>query len=126
MRIKKINLKPPKIEKMHITHAGERTLTAAQKRKLKEEVGYRCQICKKKYNPRFLEIHHKKGIAKHKSQLGATLPIFSIGKKYKPKYERKSNLQVVCITCHDKTKKKKKIKKKKDILGFSFKDLLRV
>jgi len=48
--------------------------------------------------------------------MGFDAPIFSVGKKYIPKYDRhKSNLEVVCIYCHDKTKKKK-IKKKTNLI----------
>lgn len=107
----------PKINKnslrVYVTKVGDRTLTPSKKRKLKEAVGFRCQICGKKKPARYLEIHHKKGVAKHKDPYGLDAPVMQVGKKYIPKYDRhKSNLQVICIDCHDKTKKKK-VKKKK-------------
>ena len=107
----------PKINKnsmkLYVTKAGDRTLTPAQKRKLKEARGNRCEKCGKKFNPRYLEIHHKKGVAKHKNPSGFDAPVMQFEKKYIPKYDRhKSNLQVICIECHDHTKKKKKKKKK--------------
>ena len=108
-KIKPVKLEPVRIPRLHITKAGDRTLTSAQKRKLKEAVGFKCQRCKKKYPERLLEIHHKKAIHKHKSPYGIDVPVFSTGKKYIPKYDRhKSNLEVVCIYCHDKTKKQKR------------------
>jgi len=112
IKVKPLKVNTPKIEKFHITKGGERTLTSAQRRNLKEEVGFRCQRCHKKYDARLLEIHHKKSIASHKNKLtGFDMPVYSIGKKYIPVYDRrKSNLEVVCVYCHDKTKKKRKKK----------------
>ncbi len=106
--------KAPKVERLkvarlHMTKVGDRTSTSAQRRKLKEAVGFKCQRCGKKFDGRLLEIHHKKSIASHKNKLtGVDFPVYSLGKKIKPKYDRKSNLEVVCIYCHDKTKKQKK------------------
>lgn len=111
IKIKQPKIKPPKIQKLYMTKAGDRTLTPAQKRKLKEATGYRCSICGKKFDGRLLEIHHKKGVAKHKNPMGFDMPVMARGKKHIPVYDRrKSNLQVVCIYCHDKTKKKAKKK----------------
>lgn len=99
--------------KWHITRAGDRTLTSAQKRKLKEETNYRCQKCGKSFKrlPKYLEVHHKKEVHKHKHPMGWDLPSYSQGHKIKPKSDRKNNLQVLCKDCHDKTKKKKKARK---------------
>jgi len=99
-----------KVERFHVTKVGDRTLTPARKRKIKENQGFRCAKCGKKTDPRYLEVHHKKEISKHKSPYGVDIPIWSLGKKYKPKYDRDSNLEAVCIKCHDKTKKKGKKK----------------
>jgi len=127
-----LNFKAPKMSvpkvktsslKVHVTKVGDRTLTPAKKRKLKEATGYRCEVCGKKYPARYLEIHHKKSVASHKSPYGLDAPIMTVGKKHIPKYDRqKSNLQVICIDCHDKTKKKKKKKKPTNDLfgGFKF------
>ena len=92
------------------TKSGDRTLTKAQKRKIKEEQGFKCAHCHKKKPARYLEIHHKKEISEHKSSLGVDLPYFSLGKKIKPAYDKKNNLEAVCIDCHDKTKKGRKKK----------------
>ena len=89
------------------TKAGDRTLTPVQKRKVKEEQGYKCAICKKKFHPRLLEIHHKKEVHKHKSKFGVEMAVLSFGKKIKPHSDKRSNLEAVCIHCHDKTKSKK-------------------
>ncbi len=115
---KQIKLPKIKIERIHITKVGDRTLTSTQKRKLKEEVGFRCQKCHKKFEPRLLEIHHKKSVASHKDNLlRINVPTYSIGKKIKPIYDKRSNLQVICYKCHDKTKKHKKIKKQDSIIA---------
>jgi cytochrome c553 len=122
-KTKPIKIQKIKIDKFHITKAGDRTLTPAQKRNLKEEAGNRCSRCHKKFDSRLLEIHHKKSIASHKNKLiGVDLPVYSMGKKYIPKYDRhKSNLEVVCVYCHDKTKKKRKSKNKTNSLyGISY------
>ena len=120
----KLKLDLPKLERWHITRAGDRTLTPAQKRKIKEEQKFRCAKCRKKFDSRLLEVHHKKEVHKHKNKLTGDLPMYSIGKKIKPKSDRKSNLEAVCIYCHDKTKKKKKPKKRSnDILSLGKLDL---
>ena len=114
---KPIKVQKVKIDKFYMTKVGDRTLTPAKKRQLKEAVGFKCQRCNKKVHPRLLEIHHKKSVASHKNKMGFDLPVYSIGKRYIPKYDRhKSNLEVVCVFCHDKTKKKPK-KKKSSIYG---------
>ena len=107
----KLKLLSAKSIKFYQTKVGDRTLTSAQKRKLKEETNYRCQKCGKSFKdlPKYLEVHHKKEVHKHKSQFG-DLPTYSMGKKIKPKSDRKSNLQILCKDCHDKTKKKRKKK----------------
>jgi hypothetical protein len=110
VKIRPAKIPKLKIDKFHITNVGDRTLTPAQKRKLKESVRYKCSRCHKKFESRLLEIHHKKSVSSHKNKLtGVDLPIYSMGKKYIPAYDRrKSNLEVVCVFCHDKTKKRKK------------------
>ncbi len=107
------NIEMPKAKdfRWYITKTGDRTLTPTQKRKIKEEQNFRCAICGKKFKPRYLHVHHKKEIHKYKSPLGLDLPEYSMGKKIKPKYDKRSNLVAVCIECHDKTKKKKSSKK---------------
>ena len=95
----KNNLGMPSIKSMtyHTTRAGDRTLTPAQKRKVKEEQGFKCAKCGKKYDGRLLEVHHKKSISSHKSPIGFDMPVYSLCKKIKPKSDRRSNLEVVCI-----------------------------
>ena len=102
----------PSIKDMtwHTTKVGDRTLTTAQRRKIKEEQGFKCARCGKKTPERLLEIHHKKSVASHKHPMGWDMPVYSQGKKIKPKSDRRSNLEAVCIYCHDKTKKKPKKK----------------
>ena len=119
---KKSKVKVPKIklQKVYATRAGDRNLTSAQKRKIKEEQGFRCAKCGKKFPEWQLQIHHKKGVAKHKNPLG-NLPAYSWGKKIKPKSDRRGNLEVVCIPCHNKTKKKKK--KTNNLLGINTRSL---
>jgi 5-methylcytosine-specific restriction endonuclease McrA len=106
--------------RIYITKNGDRTLTPAQKRKVKEEQKFKCCKCGKKTDPRLLEIHHKKGIAKHKNDNGVNIPVLSQGKKVIPQYDIRSNLEAICYKCHDETKKKKKIgvKKKDNFFGF--------
>ena len=125
IKINSPKFKSPKLEKvivpkMRITKEGERTLTSAQKRKLKEDVNFKCERCHKKFNPRYLEIHHKKAIHKHKSAYGVAVPTMTMGKKYIPAYDRrKSNLEVVCLECHDITKRKPKKKATNNsLIGF--------
>lgn len=107
---KPIKAKPIKLPTFHTTRQGERTLTSAQKRKLKEEAGFKCERCGGKFKEEYLQIHHKKSIASHKNPIiNVSLPIHTMGEKYIPAYDRiKSNLEVVCITCHNKTKHGKK------------------
>lgn len=99
--------KPIKLERYHVTYAGDRTLTPAQKEKAKADVGYKCQECGRKFDSQFLQVHHIKEVGASKKNF--SLPVYSLGKKYIPEYDRrKSNLRVLCIICHNKTKKKKK------------------
>lgn len=113
-KIKKVKIEPIKLSKIHVVKGGVSGLTPAQKRKMKEAVGNRCGECGKKFDSEYLQIHHKKSLASHKHPLG--LSTLAVGhKKPKVKADRKSNLQVVCIKCHNKTKKKKT--KKKNSLG---------
>ena len=102
-----------KNQTIHVSKVGDRSLTPVQKRNLKKEKGFRCDICHKKFDPRYLEVHHRRAISKHKNSLGYTkyLPIYSTGKRTKQAYDRKSNLQVACLKCHDKTKKKRNVTK---------------
>lgn len=109
--VNKLEIK--KLPTFYTTRVGDRTLTPTQKRKFKEEKGFKCEICKKKFDSRLLEIHHKKEVAKHKNPMGFDMPIFTMGKKHIPVYDKRRNLQVVCLYCHDKTKKKKPTTKKK-------------
>ena len=92
------------------TIAGDRTLTPAKKREIKEKQGFKCAECKRKFLEWQLHVHHKKDVSKHKSPYGADLPFYSLGKKIKPKYDRMNNLVALCIPCHNKTKKKNKKK----------------
>jgi 5-methylcytosine-specific restriction endonuclease McrA len=117
---KKVKAPKIKLHRIYATRAGDRTLTSAQKRKIKEDQGFRCARCGKKTDARYLEVHHKKGVAKHKNPIG-DLPVYSWGKKIKPKSDRRSNLEAVCLKCHDKTKKKKK--KANNLLGINTRGL---
>lgn len=94
--------------RVHVTKHGDRTLTPAKKYDLKKSRGFICEECGHKFDSRYLEVHHRKSVSSYKHPSGFTAPVFSIGSKIKPKYDRKSNLMVICIKCHDKTKKKKK------------------
>lgn len=68
-KIKPLKIKKIKIDRFHVTKVGDRTLTPAQKRKVKEEAGFRCSVCHEKFDPRYLEVHHKKSIASHKNKI---------------------------------------------------------
>jgi 5-methylcytosine-specific restriction endonuclease McrA len=116
-KVKPLKFEKIKIAKIYQTKMGDRTSTPAEKRKIKEEQGFKCAKCGKKTDPRFLEVHHKKEIHKHKSPYGYDLPVMTIGTKYKPKYDRRKNLEAVCIKCHDKTKKRRKMKNPLDMRG---------
>jgi 5-methylcytosine-specific restriction endonuclease McrA len=116
-KIKPIKIQKIKVERIHQTKMGDRTLTPAQKRKIKEDQSFKCAKCGKKTDPRYLDIHHKKEIHKHKSPSGYDMPVMTIGKKYKPKYDRRHNLEAICIKCHDKTKKVGKRKNPYEIGG---------
>jgi len=118
----------PKINKnefkIYQTKAGDRTRTTTQNKKLKEKAGFRCQRCKKKFHSAFLDVHHKKQVSAHKSKDGFDLPVMSMGKKIKPKYDSDKNAQVLCKKCHQeihrqRTKRKtaKKKKQKLDLFG---------
>ena len=104
MKIKGIKLKD---YTLFSTTAGERTLTPARRRKVKERQGYKCAHCHKKFPEWQLQVHHKKEVHKHKQPF-VNLPEISFGKKIIPRYDRRSNLEAVCIPCHNKTKSKKK------------------
>lgn len=89
---------------IYVTKPGERTLTSARKLQIKEEAGFKCSKCHRKFDPAYLQVHHKKSVASHRSGTGFDLPNFSLEKKIKPKYDRRGNLEVVCIKCHNKTR----------------------
>jgi predicted HNH restriction endonuclease len=108
----------------------ERTLKESDKKNLKKETKSKCQKCGKKYPPYNLIVHHKKPIAKYKTN---DLRLSDFNKFYsnktkKPAYDRKSNLMVLCRNCHgtihyelsekEKKKKTKHGKKKTDNFGF--------
>jgi DNA-directed RNA polymerase subunit RPC12/RpoP len=103
-----------------------RTLTTAQKRDLIEDRGNRCEVCGEKHPSRVLEVHHKRAVAKWRSEMGV-LDFILIDKPKKPVYDRKSNLIVVCPTCHrkitaglvklkEKPAKRKKARRRKERL----------
>lgn len=92
---------------LHTTRQGERTTTPAQNRRVKEEQGFKCAHCSRKFPEWQLQVHHKKGVHKHKSPYSVDLPVISMGEKIKPRYDRRSNLEAICIPCHNKTKSKK-------------------
>ena len=109
---KPIKLPKIKVDKIYTTKMGDRTLTTAQKRKIKEGQGCRCTKCGKKFPKWQLHVDHKKPIASYKNKLtGVDLPVYTFGKKYIPEYDRhKSNLDVLCIPCHNKKKQSRKNK----------------
>jgi len=93
----------------------KRTLTTAKKRDILYEAGNRCQLCKKKFPPSVLHVHHIKEVSKHKEKthpLDVSADVWGTSKK-KPTYDRKSNLIVVCPNCH--TKYHRGLVKKKDV-----------
>lgn len=103
--------------RLYQTKAGDRTRTTAQNRKLKEKVNFRCQRCKQKFRPAFLDVHHKKKVASHKNKFGIDMPVYSMGKKIKPKYDSDKNAMVLCRECHQEVhrqeaKKKAALRKK--------------
>jgi len=103
----------------HYTRAGDRTLTPAKRREIIKKAGHRCQECGRKLPAYLLHVHHKKSVASHKTLYNTTIPIITQGKKYKPKYDSEKNLRVLCIKCHNETKKqKKKRNSNQDFLGF--------
>ncbi|MFH0936047.1 MAG: hypothetical protein V1815_00010 [Candidatus Woesearchaeota archaeon] len=102
----------------HHAKVGDRQTTSTQARKIKEEQGFRCNECGKKFPEWQLQIHHKKGISKHKNPLG-DMPIYALGHKPKLKYERRSNKVAICIPCHNKTKRKKTTKSKNMLPSFN-------
>jgi len=105
-------IRQQKKNKFFVTRVGERQTTPSQKRNIKEEQNFRCAVCGRsfKHLPKYLEIHHKREISKHKNLLGFDMPIYTQGKKHKLKYERRSNKVAICKDCHDKTKKRVKRK----------------
>lgn len=109
----KMDLGLPKANslRLYTTKTGDRTLTPVQKRKVKEEQNFKCAKCGKKFPEWQLHVHHKKGVAKHKNSIGLDMPVHSMGKKIKPKSDKRSNLEAVCIPCHNEKAKKKTAKK---------------
>ncbi len=99
-----------------------RTLTTAQKRDIIHEVGNKCQICKKKFVPSVLNVHHIKEVSKYKEKrapfdFSMDVDFFGEKPKRKPGYDKKSNLIVLCPNCHAKYHrgiiKKSQVKKAK-------------
>ena len=90
----------------------KRTLTPTQKTKLKDKAKGKCQICGNKEDYSVLCVHHIREVAKAKYDESSLWVDYS-----KPQYDRKSNLLVLCPTCHRKihagliTKKKQKVAK---------------
>lgn len=83
----------------------KRTLTTAQKRNLIEDRDNRCALCKEKFSSRVLRVHHLKPVAKSESGklvFDLDYVLWGKGKGRKPTYDRRSNLVVLCPTCHAK------------------------
>ena len=95
--------------RLHVTKGGDRTLTPARKRKIIEKAKFRCYDCRKKFDPAFLDVHHKKEVSSYKNPLDGG--VYRFGKKYKPDYDRLSNLIVLCKKCH-KDLHRKRVKRK--------------
>jgi len=116
-----------KIQKIAFRKKGDRTLTKADKKKEMRNAQHRCQKCKKKFSAYLLDIHHKKGVASHKTRgmVDVGYVEFYTKRKKKASYDRSKNLMVLCPTCHrkvhkeesDKKKSKKKTKKCTNFLG---------
>lgn len=118
----------------------KRTLTTVQKRDIMYKAGNRCRLCRKKFSPSVLRVHHIKEVSKHKEEadmFGLSSDMFGYEEKKKPEYDKESNLIVLCPNCHAKyhagilkkshikkaktgkkgKKRKKKAKKKDDLFG---------
>ncbi|MBP2132470.1 putative restriction endonuclease [Methanomicrobium sp. W14] len=68
------------------------SLTYAMKKALKEAVGYRCEICKKKYPERNLKVHHINET--HNAD------------NSKNDLNTPGNLLIICLNCHDDVRHK--------------------
>ncbi|MFH1399467.1 MAG: hypothetical protein ABIG95_05135 [Candidatus Woesearchaeota archaeon] len=115
--------KAPKIKALKVQRAGDRTLKNSEKKNLKAEVGYRCQRCHKKKDPKLLVVHHKSEVfkAKRKAGMAGQIGTLTFDRK-KAAHDRKSNLMVLCLECHkkihDERSKKNKQKKPTSLLDF--------
>ena len=107
LKIKIPKIASPKITKMRYAKKGERTLTQADKKKEMKSAKHNCQKCKKKFPAHLLDIHHKKGVASHKTKDVADIGYieFYTKRKKKASYDRSKNLIVLCPTCHRKVHK---------------------
>lgn len=110
---KSSNISAPGVPKVYVNRVGDRNITPAEKEAYKKEKGYRCEECHHKFPDWQLHVHHKKGIASYKSPSGIDIPTYSFGEKIRQGYDKKRNLEVTCIPCHNKTKRKKKKNSKK-------------
>ncbi len=113
-KIKPIKMKSPQITKMRYAKKGERTLTQADKKKEMRNVKHTCQKCRKKFPAHLLDIHHKKGVASHKTKgmVDVGYIEFYTKRKKKASYDRSKNLMVLCPTCHRKVHKEESEKRK--------------
>lgn len=107
-------IESPKIQKMAVRKKGDRTLTQADKKKEMRNVKHKCQKCKKKFPAHLLDIHHKKGVASHKTKGMVDIGYieFYTKRKKKASYDNSKNLIVLCPTCHRKVHKEESDKRK--------------
>ena len=106
--IRKSDLKSPKLERIHMTKIEHRGLTTAQKKKIKKLRGFKCEVCKEKFKPAFLDIDHKRAIHKYskgkiRDEVEAKINIGT--KREKMSYDNSKNFQVLCKDCHQKKSK---------------------
>ena len=112
--IKPLKIKTYVLPKARFRHKGERTLTSSSKKNIKEERGFKCDRCHKKFPSYLLKVHHKREVYKSKSKAMVELPTLEITTAKKKAYhDRLENLEVLCGTCHDKEHHKRSEENKK-------------
>ena len=119
----KFEIKSPKIPSITVVKPGDRTLTPADKKRVKIERDFKCEKCHKKFAPNHLEVHHINEISKviKKAGLMGQFGSLIIGKRKKAYHDRDVNLMVLCLFCHKdlhgQGKKKKPKRKSTNLFG---------
>lgn len=117
LRIKKLDFKPPKLDKVYFTKVGDRSYI--NKEKIKKDAGYKCAKCKRKFHSYYLHVDHKRAIHTYKKgDISDHIATIHIGQsKLKQKYDNPKNYQVLCIKHHNEKSGKetrKRIRKKRN------------